>query len=203
MISMTMPAVSLSRVRLADGAGEAGVGPAIVDRVLHGRPGVRPRSVERVSGVVERLKYRPDPALAARPWPAKQRDSAHIVSVNALPCLALAQQLASPRRRPGAVMVTALDHPRVRAVIAELAASGRVMVMGVSDTPSSRRAHRIGIDNVAVGRIAGNLLGCLVGPREARLGVLLGSQAPRDRGERAMLDQDHIRIDIFLKENLP
>lgn len=37
---------------------------ATVDRVLHGRGGVRPRTVERVQAVVERLSYRPDPAAA-------------------------------------------------------------------------------------------------------------------------------------------
>src|SRR6188768_1290317 len=50
------------QVRLADVAREAGVSTATVDRVLHGRAGVRARTVERVSAVVRRLDYRPDPA---------------------------------------------------------------------------------------------------------------------------------------------
>lgn len=50
------------RARLHDVAEAAGVSLATVDRVLHGRPGVHARTVERVQAVVERLGYRPDPA---------------------------------------------------------------------------------------------------------------------------------------------
>jgi LacI family transcriptional regulator len=57
-----MPAAE--RISLHDVARAAGVSLATVDRVLHGRGGVRPRTVERVQAVVERLGYRPDPAAA-------------------------------------------------------------------------------------------------------------------------------------------
>src|SRR5688572_3654331 len=50
------------RVSLHDVARVAGVSLATVDRVLHGRAGVRARTVEHVQAVVERLGYRPDPA---------------------------------------------------------------------------------------------------------------------------------------------
>jgi len=50
------------RISLHDVARAAGVSLATVDRVLHGRAGVRPRTVELVQSVVERLGYRPDPA---------------------------------------------------------------------------------------------------------------------------------------------
>jgi LacI family transcriptional regulator len=52
------------RISLHDVADAAGVSLATVDRVLHGRGGVRVRTVERVQAVVERLGYRPDPAAA-------------------------------------------------------------------------------------------------------------------------------------------
>lgn len=51
-----------SRISLHDVAQAAGVSLATVDRVLHGRSGVRARTIERVQAVVERLGYRPDPA---------------------------------------------------------------------------------------------------------------------------------------------
>lgn len=54
----------VERVSLHDVARAAGVSLATVDRVLHGRGGVRVRTVERVQAVVERLGYRPDPAAA-------------------------------------------------------------------------------------------------------------------------------------------
>lgn len=52
------------RTSLHDVASAAGVSLATVDRVLHGRGGVRARTVERVQAVVQRLGYRPDPAAA-------------------------------------------------------------------------------------------------------------------------------------------
>jgi LacI family transcriptional regulator len=52
------------RASLIDVAREAGVSPATVDRVLHGRAGVRARTAERVSEAAHRLGYRPDPAAA-------------------------------------------------------------------------------------------------------------------------------------------
>ncbi len=52
------------RTSLHDVARAAGVSLATVDRVLHGRAGVRERTVEHVRAVVERLGYRPDPAAA-------------------------------------------------------------------------------------------------------------------------------------------
>lgn len=62
-----------TRPSLMDVAREAGVSPATVDRVLHGRTGVRTRTAERVNDAVHRLGYRPDPAAArlARTRPAR------------------------------------------------------------------------------------------------------------------------------------
>lgn len=55
---------STARASLHDVARTAGVSLATVDRVLHGRAGVRARTVERVNAAVEQLGYRPDPAAA-------------------------------------------------------------------------------------------------------------------------------------------
>jgi LacI family transcriptional regulator len=53
-----------ARTNLQDVARMAGVSLATVDRVLHGRGGVKARTMDRVQAVVERLGYRPDPAAA-------------------------------------------------------------------------------------------------------------------------------------------
>jgi LacI family transcriptional regulator len=59
-------------VRQHDVARESGLSLATVDRVLNGRPGVRPQTVQRVQEAVQRLAYRPDPAAVQlarpRPW---------------------------------------------------------------------------------------------------------------------------------------
>ena len=59
-----IPMSEEARISLHDVAAAAGVSLATVDRVLHGRGGVRTRTIERVQAVVERLGYRPDPAAA-------------------------------------------------------------------------------------------------------------------------------------------
>jgi LacI family transcriptional regulator len=205
----------LAQVRLADVAREAGVSTATVDRVLHGRSGVRSRTAERVAAVVRRLDYRPDPAATrlARArhrsicfvlpggghsfvtmlagevahlghWLAEQRASAHIENVDTFAPEAVARCLAGLHGRHDAVVVMALDHPQVRAAIDDLVASGTVVVTLVSDVPTSRRSHYVGIDNVAAGRTAASLLGRFAGERDARVGIVLGSHALRDHAER-------------------
>ena len=205
----------VAQVRLADVAREAGVSTATVDRVLHGRSGVKSRTAERVAAVVRRLDYRPDPAATrlARArhrsicfvlpggghsfvtmlagevrnlghWLSEQRASAHIENVDSFAPEVVARCLAGLHGRHDAVVVMALDHPQVRAAIDDLVVSGTVVVTLVSDVPSSRRSHYVGIDNVAAGRTAASLLGRFVGEREARVGIVLGSHALRDHAER-------------------
>ena len=204
-----------ARASLHDVAREAGVSLATVDRVLHGRAGVRERTVERVNAVVQQLGYRPDPAAArlARnrsvhivfvlpagtnsfvmllnqqvqalaPWLAEQRAVAAVQTVDVFSPPAIAQHLASLHGKFDAVVLMALDHPQVRAAIDDLVAHGSVVVTLVSDVPSSKRNHFVGIDNVAAGRTAATLLGRFVGPRPGRIGIVLGSRALRDHAER-------------------
>lgn len=54
----------VSASTLKDVAREAGVSVATVDRVLHGRPGVRKATVARVEETIERLGFRPHAAAA-------------------------------------------------------------------------------------------------------------------------------------------
>ena len=206
-----------ARASLQDVARAAGVSLATVDRVLHGRAGVRARTVERVNEVVRQLAYRPDPAAArlARnrvvrvvfvlptgtnsfvtllnqqvqalaSWLAEQRANAVVQRVDVFSPVALARHLAGLQGRCEAVVVMALDHPQVRAAIDDLVAHGTVVVTMVSDVPSSRREHFVGIDNVAAGRTAATLLGRFVqaGGAEGRIGIVMGSRSLRDHAER-------------------
>ena len=82
------------------------------------------------------------------------------------------------------VATIALDHPRVRAAIDDLAARGVAVVTLVSDAPSSRRLHYVGIDNPAAGRTAATLMGRFLRGRKGAVGVIAGSLALRDHAER-------------------
>lgn len=203
------------RASLLDVARAAGVSIATVDRVLHGRSGVRARTVELVNAAIDQLGYRPDPAAArlarnrsARivfvlpsgtnsfitllsqqlqalaPWLAEQRALASVQTVDVFSPAAVAQQLAALQGRCDAVVVMAQDHPQVRAAIDDLVAHDTVVVTLVSDVPSSRRSHFVGIDNVAAGRTAATLLGHFIGARPGRVGIVMGSRALRDHAER-------------------
>lgn len=53
------------KIKIEDIAREAGVSIATVDRVLHGRKGVRPQTARLVQSIAERMEYRPDPMAQA------------------------------------------------------------------------------------------------------------------------------------------
>ncbi len=98
---------------------------------------------------------------------------------------ALAVALETLPTQCDGVAVVAVEHPRVRAAIDALAERGTHVVTLVSDAPTSRRFHYVGIDNLAAGRTAGTLMGrFLGGATGGRIGVIAGSLALRDHAER-------------------
>ena len=72
----------------------------------------------------------------------------------------------------------------MRAAIDDLAARDVAVVTLVSDAPSSRRMHYVGIDNPAAGRTAATLMGRFLRGRTGTVGVIAGSLALRDHAER-------------------
>ena len=99
-----------------------------------------------------------------------------------------AQQLATTLDTIGSiydgVAVVALDHPRVREALNALAERGVTVVTLVSDVPSSKRIHYVGIDNSAAGRTAATLMGRYLSGREGKVGLIAGSLSLRDHIER-------------------
>ncbi len=122
--------------------------------------------------------------VANAPWMADQRVVAETVEVDVFEPERLAAQLRAAAGTCETVIVMALDHPVVRAAIDELEDAGTAVVTLVSDVPSSKRHHFVGIDNVAAGRTAATLLGRFVGRREGPVGIVLGSMSLRDHAER-------------------
>jgi LacI family transcriptional regulator len=101
------------------------------------------------------------------------------------------------------VAVVALDHPSVRAAINDLVDGGTRVVTLVSDVPSSRRHHYVGIDNIAAGRTAGALVGRLVGPRPGKVAIVAGSQGLRDHAERIFGFNQVMTLDFSQLDVLP
>jgi DNA-binding LacI/PurR family transcriptional regulator len=156
-------------------------------------------------------------------WLAEQRASAVVQTVDVFAPLVLAQHLRDLQGRFDAVVVMALDHAQVRAAIddlvagllkrdpavaglysigagnrgiqAALLASGRAQhVAWVCHelTPHARRALLDGVADAVINQDAGH---------EVRSACRLA--LARLSGERVLRDQERIRIDIFLKDNLP
>ncbi len=200
--------------RLTDVAKEAGVSPATVDRVLHGRPGVSARMRARVLRAARQIGYFPEDASAAGARPvrlaailpagtnafieelagllaeeAARRDavSLRIERPESLDGEDLSRRLLAMAGRVEGVAVVATDHPGVREAIRRLADGGIRVVTLATDIPGAPRESYVGIDNGQAGRLAGFVTGRFLG-RGARGKVALfaGTLAYRGHQEREM-----------------
>ena len=122
--------------------------------------------------------------LASRPWLADRRASSEVERIDVFSPDALAHCLLAQRGRCDTVVAMAMDHPRVRCAIDELVDAGVAVVTLVSDVPSSRRTHFVGIDNVAAGRTAASLMGRFLRRASGPVAAVAGSLALRDHAER-------------------
>jgi LacI family transcriptional regulator len=121
-------------------------------------------------------------------WLSARRLAVEMVATDVFDASVLASSLEALVGGYDGVAVVALDHPSVRAAINDLVDGGAKVVTLVSDVPSSRRHHYVGIDNIAAGRTAGALVGRLVGPPSGvspgKVAIVAGSQGLRDHAER-------------------
>lgn len=103
---------------------------------------------------------------------------------------------------PAGIAVVAVEHPAVHAAIARLKDAGVAIVTLVSDLPGSGRDHFAGVDNLAAGRTAGNLMSRFLAGRRGKVAVVAGSMLVgdhRDRleGFRQRLGELHAGLDIM------
>jgi LacI family transcriptional regulator len=117
-------------------------------------------------------------------WLSARRLAVEIIATDVFDAVVLASTLEALAEDFDGVAVVALDHPAVRAAIDDLVDGGMRVVTLVSDVPSSRRHHYVGVDNIAAGRTAGALVGRLVGGRQGKVAIVAGSQGLRDHAER-------------------
>jgi LacI family transcriptional regulator len=117
-------------------------------------------------------------------WLELQQAYVDVLRVDVFDPAALAAALRDLPHVYDGVAVVALDHPAVRAAIDDLTDRSVHVVTLVSDTPSSRRAHYVGIDNPAAGRTAASLMGRFLARRPGHVAVIVGSMALRDHSER-------------------
>jgi len=204
------------RSTVTDIARDAGVSAATVDRVLNNRPGVRIRTREIVLEAAQRLGYiaqgqagqvgatgtiRLDFVLpvgtntfirvlheqfglqgAARP-----DLDVHIHAIEGFNPDTLAQTLHGLEGMTQGVGLIALDHPTVREAIRALSATDIKVVTLATDVLHVPRVAYVGIDNRQAGRLAGYLLGRLLGTSQPRkVAMFAGSLSYRGHQEREM-----------------
>jgi LacI family transcriptional regulator len=179
-----------------------------VDRVLHGRAGVRPETVaqvERAIGELERQRSQVqlsgktlilDLVMQAPYRFASESRNALEAEVRTLrpavlrvrsdlressdPDTAARGLDAIARRGSDGVILKAPDHPTVVAAVGRLRAARIPVVTFVTDLPSSARVAYVGVDNVAAGATAAYLIAHWAG---ARGDVLLTVSHSSFRGE--------------------
>ncbi len=84
------------------------------------------------------------------------------------------------------VAITAPETPQLRDAIARLKSDGIAVVALVSGLPNSGCDHFVGINNLAAGRTAGELMGRFAGTRAGRILVVASSMQARDSLERRL-----------------
>jgi len=171
---------------VADIVTQSGLSRATVDRVLHGRAGVRPETVAQVERAVAELeRQRSQVQLFGRTivvdlvmqaperfsTASRQALEAELVSLR--PAVVRSRAQLSEQSDPEAaarvldrvagrgsdgVILKAPDHPVVAAAVAGLAERGIPAVTFVTDVPASGRAAYVGVDNRAAGATAAYLL---------------------------------------------
>jgi LacI family transcriptional regulator len=194
--------------RVVDIAAQAGLSRATVDRVLHGREGVRPETVVQVNLAIDELERQREQvhlsgrtiildlvmqtperfAVASRDAleaelrslrPAVLRARSHL-NEHSDPAAAAALLDAVGRKGSHGVILKAPDHPLVVDGVHRLAERGIPTVTFVTDVSGSRRVAYVGMDNGAAGATAAYLVTQWAGPTG---GVLLTVSHSSFRGE--------------------
>ncbi|MEO0402227.1 MAG: LacI family DNA-binding transcriptional regulator [Pseudomonadota bacterium] len=116
-----------------------------------------------------------------------ERTQLSFVRVAAFDPVALADAISAiDTNTVDGVAIFGPETPSVRDSIAHLKAHGVTVVSLVADIPSSERDHYVGVDNIAAGRTAAQLLGRFVGRQNGKILVLTGSMLARDHLERRL-----------------
>ncbi len=221
----------MTRATIADVAAAARVSTATVDRVLHGRAGVSPANRQRVLQAARALNYLPTEGetwLPARPvkleffFPGGVHSFLRAVAdrimgfASNLPLVSEVRLHDLPDLRPE-TLVTALgridlatrgvgllavDDPRTRRAVRDLAEAGVKVVTICSDIDAAPRAAYVGVDDRIAGRTAGLVLGRMSGGRSGPVAVFAGQrdlhgQTAREAGFRAILAQEFPALHVL------
>ncbi|TPM99856.1 LacI family DNA-binding transcriptional regulator [Mesorhizobium sp. B2-1-3A] len=207
----------MAKPTFADIARRAAVGTATVERVLNGRGGVRPETVEKVVAAARSLDYprrlpeahrgiirievilvRPDSTFFSRLSRAFERIAAtldrtvavHRTFLDEGDASAVARRIREPGMRRGGLILAVPDDPLIRAALAEVEAQGVPTVQVVTRIAGSK-ADYVGIDNYAAGRMAAQLMSRMQ-PRGGSIAALCHSQIYQVHRDRILGFSDYL-----------
>jgi len=199
----------MAKVTLRDVAREAGVGTATVERVVNGRGGVRPETVEKVFMAAKRINYRhalpnahrglirievilvrPETSFYSRMNQAFERIAAsldhnivvHRTFARENDPADFAHYIANPKIRRSALIVVAPDHPDVVMSVRKASGLG-IPVVQIMTCPASELPY-VGIDNYAAGRTAAHFMSGMLTGRQGSFVALCHSGAYENHKER-------------------
>ncbi|HXV31437.1 MAG TPA: LacI family DNA-binding transcriptional regulator [Sinorhizobium sp.] len=199
----------MAKVTLKDVAREAGVGTATVERVVNGRGGVRPETVEKVFRAARKLDYphrlpdahrglvrievilvRPETSFYSRMNQAFERIAAlldksivvHRTFARENDPVDFAHYIANPAVRRSALIVVAPDHPDVVKSLRTVAGKGTPVVQ-IMTRPAPELPY-VGIDNYAAGRTAALYMSRMLVGRSGSFVALCHSGAYENHKER-------------------
>ena len=205
------------RATISEVARQAGVSAATVDRVINNRPGVKARTREIVFDAARRLGYLPTEQANGHSIPLERirLDFVLPIGTNSFIRMLLEQLSTQGAARPElevqihaiegfnpdklagtlrdlgektrGVGVVALDHPTVREAIRVLSTKDIKVVTLATDVLHVPRVAYVGIDNRQAGRLAGYVLGRLLGTdAPQKVALFAGSLSYRGHQEREM-----------------
>ena len=201
------------KATIADIGKTCGLSTATVDRVLNNRAGVRAANRQRVMEAAKQLGYLPVADAIALPSKPAHLEfflpigtnpfmadlarhiedyasrlplvaSCRIHSLKGIAPDALKAAAEKLSLRANGVGVIAIDHPKTRNILREIAEAGPRLVTLVSDVPAAPRAAYVGIDNRVAGRTAAFLMGRFLCERSGHLALVVGSRSYRGHEER-------------------
>ena len=212
--SIIISGMSAHRFRVREIAQQAGLSEATVDRVLHGRGGVRPSTVAEVNQAIEDLsRQQTQLRLNGRTFlidvvvDSPRRFSAEVQQAleEVLPGLhpavirsrfhftdsvPVAEQVktldAIAKRGSHGVILKAPDAPAMNAAVERLIDARIPVITLVTDLPASHRQAYVGLDNRSAGSTAAYLVDRWMGDVAGSVLVTRGDSSFRGEDEREM-----------------
>lgn len=189
-----------------------GLSRATIDRALHGRAHVHPRTRAAVDAALRRLE-RPESAAAetveadailrlGRGMTAEVARARGVLGLDGVSLtdleqaddaamLAAVEGACADPARP--LILTAKTSPALREVLHAARQRGKRVVTFISDQPADARDAFVGIDDRAAGQTAAQLAGLICGEGPARAGVVVGDSAFRCHEDREIGFRSHLR----------